>query len=90
MKTAIRLLTIGNVVVFLLAIVSRSKSATPADAATRNTLRENIHCPGTVLCIPQPIIASGVGVAVGILAGLLYLHLVRGLYPEGGVRPSNE
>ena len=90
MKKVIRLLAIGNVVVFLLAIVSRSKSATPADADTRNTVRPSPFCPGSQLCIPQYILATGVGAAVGVLAGLFFLYLLRGFYQESVMRPSNE
>jgi hypothetical protein len=90
MKRAIRLLAIGDVVVFLLASVSGSKSATSTDVDTGNTVRPKPLCPGSSLCIPQYILATGVGAAVGILAGLFFLHLLRGFYQEIDMRPSNE
>jgi hypothetical protein len=89
MKRAIRLLAIGNVVVFLLAIASRSKSATPADAP-RSAVDRKPACSGHPWCPLQITAATAVGAAVGFLAFLLALRLEIVLWPGGDVESRNE
>jgi len=81
MKRAIRLLAIGEVVVFLLAIVSRTKDTKSKDVTT-NTQGGNIRCSNPALCILKYTVATIVGVGVGVLVALQFLDVVGRLWPE--------
>jgi len=88
MKKVIRLLAIGNVVVFLLAIVSRTRDTKSMDA--KQTFPWDIHCIDSAKCIRQYIAAGAIGAVVGFFAFLLSLYLQKGLNQEVGPGTRNQ